>query len=889
MISRWGIWWRWTVSWAIKSAVLAFVGFQGFHFLWKTWDAFCVHLWEGFGENHVGNGSIALGGWRWSEISVGGWGALVVVELLLMGCCLRWLWLRIAWQRKKPLKSEIAVSVKPDTPILCQEDDTLGRGAYVETLGDIILDGVGFAGNHAKFIGVYGGWGEGKTSVRNLLEMHLLKRVGKHGIVFIDFCPWKYGESCDLRLKLCEKLEVAVRRIHKGTPAHVFSLLVKLATFKSPERISGILGEFLDLFRSVWFSAVVKEEELLESVERELREMSTKTRIVVTVDDLDRVTPDEAARVIRFLKSGGDLPNLVYLVLADETYLANAVAGAVGIPPERAQEEGREYLRKIVGLRCPLPQISKPRLAAHFDGEVAKLATAHGLEWRDDTHACEWAAERLKTLRDEKLLLNEFSAVLAVLKRRAGGKKRLGVHLGDLLALTAVRCHEPVFFTHLMECCEAVWETYSPLNKVIGKTGLSAERMEAHGLQFLRTGGRDWISSFLSERLGIGLLESDSVSHESKRYGLLGTSDVEDMAACRLASKFHFASYFHLDNETTSVLEEGLTEFKRSVLNGKIPGELLSDLEKRELWNQLLDSLTGSTDWPPVTACECYVRTLVHMMAMPRQRYGETDSAGRAIYRCLALYAKNMKNGMFSPPVSPFPTYKSLRAVWTAAFLKVVEEENDVVLTVHFIDYDYSNHPDGKANELALFTDDEYQRLRKGYLKRIVPFQKDGKLMGHPEFVSLFLRWMNEAEDDRARQEFRSALSGELCNVDSTLQILGCFVNRDYFVEVLGVYPLDIGSLEKAFGNDGFKQMAATLEPLSKDEGPKGKIARLLKWILEAKAKGEPYDEPAQDKHLLEEIKRAGEHQPLATIQQPTSILRHEEHGNEENPGTSNG
>lgn len=857
MISRWGIWWRWTVSWAIKTAVLAFVGFQGFHFLWKTWEAFCVHLWEGFGENHVGNGSIALGGWRWSEISVGGWGALVVVELLLMGCCLRWLWLRIAWQRKKPLKSEIAVSVKPDTPILCQEDDTLGRGAYVETLGDIILDGVGFAGNHAKFIGVYGGWGEGKTSVRNLLEMHLLKRVGKHGIVFIDFCPWKYGESCDLRLKLCEKLEVAVRRIHKGTPAHVFSLLVKLATFKSHERISGILGEFLDLFRNFWFSSIVKEEDLLEAVKRELCEMSRKTRIVVAVDDLDRVTPTETARVIRFLKTGGDLPNLVYLVLADETYLANAVAEAVGVPHEKAREEGREYLRKIVGTRCPLPQISQTTLAAHFTGEVRKLVAGYGLEWCDDSQACEWVAECLKTLRDEKLILNEYSTVLAVLKHRAGRRMHLGVHLGDLLALTVVRFHAPDFFKHLQRVFYAVLESYSLWRHVTSRPGLSANWMEEHCFKFVQSGDREWVASFLSDRLGIRPIEFEEESHKPLRYGLLGTHDNEDMASCRLASEFHFASYFHFDNETTALLEEGLAEFKRSILRGELPEKLLADLQQRGLWTQLLASLTGATDWPPVAACNVYVRTLVHMAVMSIPISSDMDVAGKAIYPCLAQYAKNMANGMVPTPSSP-RRHVSFRSVWATTFLEVVEQENDVVLTAHFIDYDYSEHPDGHANEQALFTDDEYQRLRKGYLKRIPQFHKNGKLMKHPEFIRMFLLWMNEAEDGSALNEFRMAFSEELCNVDSVWKIIDCFANRSYIEEELGAYPLCSASLEKAFGVDGIKQMITTLELQAQDEGSKGKTLCLLKWILHAKEKGKPYDEPAQRKYLLGEVDCGG-------------------------------
>ena len=78
-------------------------------------------------------------------------------------------------------------------------------------------------------------------------------------------------------------------------------------------------------------------------------------KVVVVVDDLDRLSKEETCRVIRFLKANGDLPNITYLILADEAYLANAVAGLVARPDKMAIECGREYLKKIIPLRCPLP------------------------------------------------------------------------------------------------------------------------------------------------------------------------------------------------------------------------------------------------------------------------------------------------------------------------------------------------------------------------------------------------------------------------------------------------------------------------------------------------------------------------------------------------------
>lgn len=759
----------------------------------------------------------------------------------------------LALRRRLSTQSQGRVlPLESDAPVRRPEDDCLGRSAYVEALGDIVVGAIKIAGDHAVYIGVYGKWGEGKTTVRHLLENHLLKNANGERVVFVDFCPWEYGEKCDLRLELCKKLADAVKRASKGMPVQVFSQLVKLATFKSSEGTSGVLREFLDIFRGFWFSRIVKEEKLHARAKAALSEIGQTARIVVVVDDLDRVTPTEARRVVRFLKANGDLPNLVYLILADEEYLANAVAGILDKPPPGGVEYGREYLRKIVGISYSLPKISRLQLASYFADKLTALVKAYGLKWDDETHACEWVAGYLHTLRDVKLFLNEFSVVLANLKQRARDGVHMGVHLGDLLAIIALRSREPELYGHLQEVHSILLEANSPWHQVSESTGISLKQMENCCFKYIRPGGQEQVDVFLKDRLNIGPVEFEEHSHVPVRYGLTESESPDTIARCRLASEFHFDTYFHFDNEVNSLLDEGLDEFKQSVENGSIPTKILAELERQGLWPLLIGSLSGRTDWPPVKACRTYVRALIHMAGMPHRSEGDSDPAATALYRCLKLYADNMGIGTFSE-TSPLRR-DSLKAIWTSAFLAAVRTEDDVQMSAHFLAWEEHCRSERGNREAAMLSEDEYRELKEGYLHRIEAFHKKGKLMGHPEFSRLFFCWVNGAKEENHLQNFRASFAKELLNADSVWKILGLFMNRRYHEDELGTYPLQIDWLEEAFGGDGLEKMAETLAPMAEKEGGLGTTARLLQWAVNEKKVGRPYDEQAQSNHLLAEM-----------------------------------
>ena len=71
-------------------------------------------------------------------------------------------------------------------------------------------------------------------------------------------------------------------------------------------------------------------------------------RIFVTVDDIDRLNPDEIRQLFGVIKSVADFPNVVYLLTFDKKVVIEALRESQGI-------SGENYLEKIVQFPFELP------------------------------------------------------------------------------------------------------------------------------------------------------------------------------------------------------------------------------------------------------------------------------------------------------------------------------------------------------------------------------------------------------------------------------------------------------------------------------------------------------------------------------------------------------
>ena len=425
------------------------------------------------------------------SVPVGWWLLVVAICVIIKG--LRY---RVNEEDRNLNNKDETLIVPSDAPITTAKEDQLARGSYVRMLSTLIMSSP--PTHDARYIGVYGAWGDGKTSVRFLLEERIRADYGEKGSIMVEFSPWEYPESIDVRMIFFERLATTVAKCGYEELAKVSSSLAK--HFKL-SRLGQKVGPINDCVDWIWklFSCASLPDEVLTAALRKLLGAMTQ-KIIVIVDDLDRLSKEETCRVIRFLKANGDLPNITYLILADENYLANAVASLVARSDKSDIECGREYLKKIIPLRCPLPSINGNRLLTNFKQDLTRMLAGYGLEDGNLNESCDWLLiPYLDNVRIGKLLLNSFSIKLATYKRVVGGRKYLGVHIGDLLALTVIEICEPDLYANLGEGYNGLlhdsWRYYG------SDKGLPVQWMEEHF--FKHTKKRDLTERFLKEYLGV--------------------------------------------------------------------------------------------------------------------------------------------------------------------------------------------------------------------------------------------------------------------------------------------------------------------------------------------------------------------------------------------------
>jgi hypothetical protein len=165
-------------------------------------------------------------------------------------------------------------------------------------------------------------------------------------------------------------------------------------------------------------------------------------RIVVFIDDLDRLPPDEAFEMVRLVKAVGDFPFVVYVLCLDSDYVSK-VLGDKGI------HKAQTYLDKVIQTRLTLPTISKDDLLRiindefdklpvdarkeHFPGVTARISTIYLYGLRD----------LLETPRDVKRLFNRL--------RFAEPGCRGEVNLADLIALESIALKAPSVYQHIKD------------------------------------------------------------------------------------------------------------------------------------------------------------------------------------------------------------------------------------------------------------------------------------------------------------------------------------------------------------------------------------------------------------------------------------------------------
>jgi hypothetical protein len=135
----------------------------------------------------------------------------------------------------------------------------------------------------------------------------------------------------------------------------------------------------------------------------------SKEHILIIIDDLDRLLPDEILQILRLVKSVADFPNVTYLISGDQAHIAKALKAAKVV---NDIQSGYDYLEKLVQVSLPMPIPKEGRLKAALD----KVLRVHYQEpypegfdqFINDIFLSHWITKPRDIIRFQNLLLTTY-------------------------------------------------------------------------------------------------------------------------------------------------------------------------------------------------------------------------------------------------------------------------------------------------------------------------------------------------------------------------------------------------------------------------------------------------------------------------------------------------
>ena len=237
-----------------------------------------------------------------------------------------------------------------------EDPDRLNRESFAKHLTDILIID---PNDECLNISLEGEWGYGKTSVINLVKASATTHVKKP--IIIEYNPWLAGKAealiQDFLVQFSSQLNIPDRP--KDGLKAAKELLAYSELFNVMKFIPGV---------EPWASTVqavlsatggtskkigkLKELDLLgrkNKIKETIKNLGQS--IIVIIDDIDRLTPDEAFQVVRLVKAVADFPGTSFLLSFDPVYLAKAFE-------KHGIDKSDQYIDKVIQLRIALPLIT---------------------------------------------------------------------------------------------------------------------------------------------------------------------------------------------------------------------------------------------------------------------------------------------------------------------------------------------------------------------------------------------------------------------------------------------------------------------------------------------------------------------------------------------------
>ncbi|MBQ4078386.1 hypothetical protein IJD15_04320 [bacterium] len=394
---------------------------------------------------------------------------------------------------------------KKHTPINTYNEDILDLDLFIDGIQTEILQAFSSKDNYT--IGIVSNWGDGKSSVVNLLIEKLLKKskllkgqIFSHIILFASalvlpsiwiFFNWQniikfftinlililgvialflfvfHRKIYDISLFIWDKIvkifykkDIVIIRFSPWSLSNINQIYTEYLSSlaKNLDSSSSLFPSLLLLYTETllqkdlsFLKKYIKTEKSIEELKDEISNLLIKTsrKIIVIIDDVDRINGIEIYNLFKLIGSVANFPNIVNIIAYDKHYVCTELNNYLN-KEENSISNANQYLKKIINKEFMLPKISNAKLYEIFASELKSIIGATNLNVYNEQELkynyINTIGFYIQNIRDLKLLLNAFEFHYSIFKIRG-----ININIIDLLLVTTLRVFKYELWLELYE------------------------------------------------------------------------------------------------------------------------------------------------------------------------------------------------------------------------------------------------------------------------------------------------------------------------------------------------------------------------------------------------------------------------------------------------------
>lgn len=250
-----------------------------------------------------------------------------------------------------------------DEPLQQSDENQLGTGDYTQGLIQFIKNT-----ETPMTIGIQGEWGSGKTSLMHQIEAGLNKEVSLSGgskFTHIKVNAWESSlgvthEQALLRIlkDLIQQLALIDHAQGQRSRREAWSKLLAALGLKALGALQGseALADWAQTALGLESKPIKTLKKELATVVKNICETEGGIdRIVVYVDDLDRMKPSEAVSLLELLKNVFNLEHCVFVLAIDYNVVVKGLEAKFGEKRDKNDWEYRAFFDKLIQLPFQMP------------------------------------------------------------------------------------------------------------------------------------------------------------------------------------------------------------------------------------------------------------------------------------------------------------------------------------------------------------------------------------------------------------------------------------------------------------------------------------------------------------------------------------------------------